>query len=947
MDTSILYRFLVVEDSADDAEQTLHALRTTEIRFEYRIVSERGTFLRAVQEFEPDLVLSDYRLPLFSGLDAIRILRATRPDTPLVFVSGTLGDEVAAGLIREGAADYVLKQNLVRLPDIVARVLGEREQRRRVQNAEREAAAQQVRLTHLFHRSMDGILVLGPRGEIVDANPAAGRILGYSDGDLIGVPWTSIVENSGDEMASLIGESDDEAQARRLFSVCHHAGHVLDIDTTIAVDHDATGTVFVYVIFRDVTPQLAAERELLREKDLQQLLREVSYHPANLNVQGIEFRELLDRVRLFLGWDVAHVFERNGDDQELVSTNVWVGETADDRFVHASHDRRFPPGAGLVGRAAESMECVWVDSIADDANFRRQSEAVGSGLQSAIAFPVLASGRTAAVLELYSHAPRTSDRFVVNATRLIGHELGRLFERKWFDEYMTARRVQLESLIENAPDLIIRTDVQRRVQLVNSKIGIFGLSAERSIGKTLSELATEIGVSDETVELWHAVTDRAFSDGEAGMLEWSATVSGRTVHIQSSVVPEFLPGGEVGTALSFNRDISEQVAVKESLQEREAQIQRIQRLESIGRLAGGIAHDFNNILTAINGYLYLVGMVVRPGSKIGPHIEGIRFATDRAARLTQQLLLFSKRAPIELQDLDLNKVVTEVSRMLSRLIPENVKLQIESPSAKIWIRGDHGKIEQVIMNLVINARDAMPDGGTVTIRTRVGRRETVGADGTHREYAELAVVDTGLGMDDTVKSRLFEPFFSTKGHERGTGLGLPVVYGIVEEHHGCMQVVSAPGCGTTFLIAFPVATPAEHGVVERAEPALRMRNAGNKRVLVVEDDEAVRNIARKVLSSLGFHVTVVPSIADARRHLDGTLRFDVILSDVVLPDGSGTELLDVVGPDTPIVFASGYLERVDDLEEVRTRGAAFLQKPYDLDALVSSIDHALRGGSDV
>ncbi len=962
VDTSILYRFLVVEADADDGERTVQALRSANIRFEFRITADRRQFIHEVHEFEPDLVLSDYRLPHFSGLDAIHILRAAQPDTPLILVTGALGDEMAAGLILEGAADYVLKRNLARLPNTVMRVLRERDQRRRVKNAEREAAAQQSRLTQLFLRSMDGILVLGRRGEILDANPAAGTILGYPEADLIGMPWTRFVEQTEDEMAPLIGASDEETQLRRLFSVRHHDNRLLDIDTTIAVQHDADGSAFVYVIFRDVTQQLAAERRLVKEKDLQQLLREVSYHPASLDTHGPEFRILLDRIRRFLGWDVAHVFERNGHHQQMVPTNVWAGETVDQSFISATRDAQFRPGTGLIGQAAESRECVWVDVIADASSFQRRAAALQSGLHSALAFPVTASGRAAAVFELYSREPRTFDPFIGHATRVLGHELGRLFERKWFEENMNARRMQLESLIENAPDLIIRIDRERRVLLVNSKIEILGLTVDRAIGKTLAELAGEIGIEDQTVALWYATIDRVFNHGEAGILEWSATISGRTIHIQASVVPECLPGGAVETALSFNRDFSEQVAVKESLRERDAQIQRIQRLETVGRLAGGVAHDFNNILTAINGYLYLVGMEVEPESKIAAHIEGIRFATDRAARLTEQLLLFSKRAPIELHDFDLNSVVAEVSQLLSRLIPENIRLQTEFSPQKAVIRGDAGKIEQVIMNLVINARDAMPDGGVVTIQTRrIPRRlpaqaqsetegpapnlPTDGLDGEHHEDVVLSVIDSGVGMDDSVKARLFDPFFSTKGHERGTGLGLPVVYGIVEEHRGSIRVDSVPGRGSTFELSFPAASKEERAKVMSVRQVHRRSDVGG-RVLVVEDDRAVREIVQQVLSSAGMRVTAAGSITDATRFLAEDHGFDIILSDVVLPDGSGTRILDLLGRNTPVVFASGYLETLDDLEEVISRGAAFVQKPYDLDRLVTTLQHALTGETD-
>ena len=364
----------------------------------------------------------------------------------------------------------------------------------------------------------------------------------------------------------------------------------------------------------------------------------------------------------------------------------------------------------------------------------------------------------------------------------------------------------------------------------------------------------------------------------------------------------------------------------------EEQLRQAQKMEAVGRLAGGIAHDFNNILTAIQGFAELAMTKLKEDDPIYRWIKEIQGSAVKASDLTRQLLLFSRRHHMEMGPLDLNSLVEGMVRMLGRLIGENIALDVEL-SNELWlVRADRGGMEQVMMNLVVNARDAMPKGGTVRIRT-----ENRHVDESYCEiysYARpgrfvcLSVEDTGVGMDEETLKHIFEPFFTTK--KDGTGLGLSVVYGIVKQHGGWINVYSVPGHGTTFKVYIP-AILAEPEVEEDKVSLEELRGKGQK-VLVVEDDDGVLRFVRDVLSENGYEVTSARTISEARE-LAG--KHDVLLCDESLPDGRGTTLVEQF---PRAILMSGYWGK-------KPEGCLYLAKPFSSRELLEAIKKALEGGS--
>jgi nitrogen-specific signal transduction histidine kinase/ActR/RegA family two-component response regulator len=392
-------------------------------------------------------------------------------------------------------------------------------------------------------------------------------------------------------------------------------------------------------------------------------------------------------------------------------------------------------------------------------------------------------------------------------------------------------------------------------------------------------------------------------------------------------------------ALVLSHDVTE----RRRLEERLAQAEK---MEAIGRLAGGVAHDFNNLLSVVLSYSQLLLDDLPLDDRSRPDLEAIRRAGRQAAELTRQLLAFSRQQVVAPRVIDLGEAARGADKMLRRLVGEDIELIVRAPGEPAPVRADAAQIDQVVMNLALNARDAMPQGGKLTIEVapvevdEAYAREHLGVSpGPH---VQLAVSDTGVGMDEQTRSHVFEPFFTTKEKGKGTGLGLATVFGIVQQSGGTIWVDSAPGAGTRFKILFPRAVAAVDAALEITQPtSLR----GTETVLLVEDQEEVRQVAREILSRLGYEVLEAPNGAEALQLCERHPRpIDLLLTDVVMPQMSGRELAERVAPGRPdmrVLFMSGYTEDAILQHGILDEGLAFLQKPLVPDRLARRVREVL------
>jgi PAS domain S-box-containing protein len=422
---------------------------------------------------------------------------------------------------------------------------------------------------------------------------------------------------------------------------------------------------------------------------------------------------------------------------------------------------------------------------------------------------------------------------------------------------------------------------------------------------------------------------------------------GRTVWLRD-IVSVVCAEGEPMLLRGIMVDVTERKRTEEARASLESELRQSQKMEAIGRLAGGVAHDFNNLLTAIIGFASLLDEELPASDPRRADVEGIQQAATSASALVSQLLAFSRRQVHQPQAVNVNQVVERVVPMLRRLLGEQVILvtDLDPEIGRVW--ADPGQIEQLIINLAVNARDAMPDGGTLKIVTQgtsidgpASARRMGLAPGRH---LALRVEDEGVGMSPEVRDRIFEPFFTTKEPGRGTGLGMTTVYGIVAQSSGHIEVVSEPNRGTTVQILLPTVTGDAPDAPERAKPQEAAR--GTETVLLVEDESTVRALTTTVLERSGYRVHAVASASEALALLVTRMdSIDLLVTDVVMPGMSGTELARQVGamrPALPVLFISGYSE--ESSGQLGSSGAvAFLAKPFTPDAIVRAVRSVLDG----
>jgi len=473
----------------------------------------------------------------------------------------------------------------------------------------------------------------------------------------------------------------------------------------------------------------------------------------------------------------------------------------------------------------------------------------------------------------------------------------------------------------------------RLLQANRSSFDRHALPENHMIGRPFWETPWWSGDPEAQERLRQAIGRAAAGEFVRFETTHQSDLDGLTHYIDFSLKPFTDGAGNVVYLIAEGRDVTEQRQAREARDKMELQFLQAQKLESVGRLAGGIAHDFNNILTAINGFaeLALQDPTVPPGLR--PTLEEIMKAGKSAATLTQQLLAFSRKQVIEPRVIDLNEHLTQMRNMLARIIGEDIVFEL-SPAPDLGrIRADPNQIEQILVNLAVNAKDAMPHGGTLLVRTANVELEDIG------RHIQLEVIDTGTGMTPEVREKLFEPFFTTKPRHEGTGLGLATVYGIVRQNDGRIEVESSPGKGTRFRIQFPAASgPLSR---EKKTPPARAASGNGALVLVVEDESLIRDLIEQGLPVFGYRVTTFATGREALDWLAATPEKPAVLvTDVVMPGMSGRELADHIherDPKLPVLFTSGYAENVVAHHGIVEEGIRFLMKPYTIQALAAKI----------
>jgi two-component system, cell cycle sensor histidine kinase and response regulator CckA len=516
--------------------------------------------------------------------------------------------------------------------------------------------------------------------------------------------------------------------------------------------------------------------------------------------------------------------------------------------------------------------------------------------------------------------------------------------RRWSEAALEASRRRLQFLTEELHDHAVFTiDDAGRIATWNESVKrVLGYDADALLNRPLASLQTG---GTECVQTLLSRTDAAGRQAAADVELRHADGSTVRVHLVASAQRD--PDLAMSGCIVVLRDLTERLQVEENLRRSEEQLRQAQKMDAIGRLAAGIAHDFNNILTAIQGHVQFLLEDLPENLPSRQDAEEVRRAAERATALTRQLLTFARRQVITPVTLDVNDVVREVDRLLRRLISADVRLSADLGEPLPAIFADPGQLEQVIVNLVVNARDAISDGGEITLRTSVIHLDESytgqGLQLTPGEYVQLSVSDTGCGMSREVQRQVFEPFFTTK--PEGTGLGLPTVYGIVKQSNGHISVYSEPGVGTTFKVFLPVHGQPVPAAATGTTPAVAAARHTAGTVLLVEDDDAVRGLVRRTLVGNGFHVLEARDGEEALQlATESDSPIDVVVTDYNMPNMSGDELaerLATARPDAGIVMMSGFPETALARNGYAPTRRRFLEKPFTPVSLVRAVREAM------
>jgi two-component system cell cycle sensor histidine kinase/response regulator CckA len=517
-------------------------------------------------------------------------------------------------------------------------------------------------------------------------------------------------------------------------------------------------------------------------------------------------------------------------------------------------------------------------------------------------------------------------------------------ERRAAQRDLKEQRDMLRLVIDTDPNLIFVKDGMGRFVLANRAVAdLYGTTVDAMIGQregtwsiASDEVARSISADDEVLRSGQPSCDEGepITDARTAAVRW----------FETRRVPLVLSDGTL-QVLGIGTEITERRLAQEALHVTEEQFRQAQKMEAVGQLAGGIAHDFNNLLTAILGYGQLVLEQLGDASLVAADLREILNAGERARGLTSQLLAFSRTQVLKPQILDLNAIISEVERMLRRVIAEDIRFEIAVDPNLSRVKADPGQVHQVLMNLAINARDAMPRGGTLRITTSnviasVGEPR-LGVSPRLQPCVALTVSDTGCGMSPEVRARIFEPFFTTKGPGKGTGLGLSMVYGVVAESGGRISVDGARDRGTTFTIHLPVAD--EAATVPKTAPVAHRELRGTETILLVEDEQPIRHLVRKVLVRYGYDVLeasdVTHALEIAQRH---PAPIHLLLSDIVMPELSGPDLAQRVvrhRRDMRVLYMTGFSNRL--VVGALSAHVGVLEKPFTPERLATRVREAI------
>jgi PAS domain S-box-containing protein len=793
-------------------------------------------------------------------------------------------------------------------------------------SAETALRASEERYRTLVELSTDGIFLESERGEILDCNEAACLIYGYTRDELIGLTIADLVPGEfAATLPEIITEDTDGIPVERIGR--RKDGSLISIEIATRL-YEIAGERRLIAYVRDITHQKRAELLLTAKTRVMEAIG-----------RGEPLNEVLTQLVLAMEEQLHHVrisilLLREG--------RLWSGAAPSlpPLFVQAMEGLEIGPGIGACGTAAFLGTAVVSRDLATDPNWENDRELpLAFGLRACWSLPILGNNdEVLGTFALYFDEPRapTPDeiQLVERSVSLAEIAIARTRAATALKE--SERRFR--ALVESIQEVIVILDPDGMTRYVSPSLELItGYTMDERKGKSAFEL-----IHPDDYDFVRARYQELLSiPGSRTRMEMRIQHKDGSWRRIDLLAQNLLHDPYVRGVVITYQDITERRRLEEQLRES-------QKLEAVGRLAGGVAHDFNNLLNIIGGIVHLTFLTLPEESPLREDLQEIIAAVEQGASLTQQLLAFSRRQVLQPRILELEHEILEIARMLRRVIGEDIELVTRLDSHG-HIKADPGQMSQVLMNLAVNSRDAMPNGGTFTIETR-----DIELDDEARCYpdplqpgpfVEIAVRDTGAGMDEHTLPHIFEPFFTTKGPGKGTGLGLSTVYGIVKQSGGHICADSTPGVGTTFRILLPRVTPGQRPTTTPGTP---VPNANGEIILLVEDAPAIRMVTRRILESNGYQVIEAPDAESALRLADEHQgHFDLVLTDIIMPGLSGTALAERLlerYPTLRILYMSGYTDGLAINDDLRQDHNHFLQKPFAPELLVRVVREVIEGG---
>lgn len=905
---------LIVEDDSAVAMEIRDSLRDLGYGVS-GLVSCAEEAIEKAAESRPDLVLIDIRLKGDSdGPEAAERIRA-RIESPIVYLASGVDQDTLRRAQTTEPLGYVLRSfHEGELQAAIEIAL----HRHKIETDLRE---RERWLASVLRSVGDGVIATDRRGTIGFMNAVAEKLTDCKEEDALGKAVTKVLAIV-DEQTGSLAECSVARVLREGVAVGADASSALiarhgrrtPVDATAAPIRDDQGEIIgVVLAFRDMTERKRTEDETRRRAARQEALNAVIAAAAGA-------QEVTDLLKAGLD----HTLQGLG----LTTGGIWVSGQ------HAVHGLPARFAEALARTCREAGLAVLSPTSVNDWQEMAESDPLSAltplmesfHIRASVIVPILDKTRCIGGLVVVSEQRRPWSPEEIALVETVGHQLGGAAERLTLLDRTRQQAQQVQGIMDTVPEGVLLLGADSRILLANAA------------AREYLSVLTDARVGDALTSLGRRPIEELLEPPAAGSwheIEGLANVR----RVFEATARPMETGPRSGSWVLVLRDVTTQ-------REIEHRVRQQDRMAVVGQLAAGTAHDFNNLLTVIMGYSELLLSSLDLDDALRDDIIEIEKAGRRAASLTRQLLAFSRRQILQREVLELNALVANIEKMLRRVVGEDIELiAVEEPRLK-RITADPGQIEQVIVNLVVNARDAMPHGGKLVVRTRNVTLTQDQCDGASEarpgEFVCLSVMDTGEGMDEETVEHIFEPFFTTK--DSGTGLGLAVAYGIVHQHEGWITVDTKLGEGSTFEVWLPAcSTQAEDESEEKV--ALQMLRGGDERILLVEDEAGVRAFVAKVLRDKGY---VVFEAADAKGALDIFERengeINLVFSDVVLPDGTGLQLADQLRSrkgEVPVLLGSGYTDEKSQWAVTQERGLGFVRKPYAPAELLLAVRQAM------